>query len=38
MIRPQFGKFPALLQEIGPQIRSLNLVADLVVQSSLSLQ
>ena len=38
MIRPQFGKFSALVQEIRSQIGPLNLVADLVVQRPFSLQ
>jgi len=38
MARPQFGEFPALMEKVGSQIRPLNLVPDLVVQSPLCLQ
>jgi hypothetical protein len=38
MIRPQLSKLSAQIEEISPQIRPLNLVADLVVQRPFSLQ
>ena len=38
MARPQLREFSALLKKVSPQIRSLNLAADLVVQSPLSFQ
>ena len=38
MLGPQFSKFTALLQKVGAQIGSLDLIADPVIQRPLGLQ
>ena len=38
VIRPEFRKFSALIQEVSSQIGPLNLVTDLVVQRPFSFQ
>ena len=38
VIRPEFSKFPALIEEVGSQIGPLNLVAHLVVRRPFGLQ
>jgi hypothetical protein len=35
---PQLSQFPTLIEEVGPQVGPLNLIADLVVERPLSLQ